>query len=217
LIIGSARCRARHGAIARSGMRPRPGAGLIIHRFTMTLPGTSIRGPNSRRGKTLFDLLEAQFGVGSWYVYEDLAVPFSKLVHWGDLKDKVGEDYFRYFEGGDPLFTNFFRDCEAGKLPKYSFVEPHFINFLEEAMWHDDMHPSSFDSVIYSDGGPGSVLLGDRIVWKVYQAIRNSQSSSGNNWQNTLLIITFDEHGGCYDHVARRLLLNQTRPNSTTE
>jgi len=46
------------------------------------------------------------------------------------------------------------------------------------------------------------VLLGDQIVWKVYQAIRNSQSASGNNWQNTLLIITFDEHGGCYDHVA---------------
>ncbi|HEX6284123.1 MAG TPA: alkaline phosphatase family protein, partial [Pyrinomonadaceae bacterium] len=62
-------------------------------------------------------------------------------------------------------------------------------------------HPSSFDSPLYSDGGPGSVLLGDQIVWKVYQAIRNSQSTSGNNWQNTLLIITFDEHGGCYDHV----------------
>lgn len=95
----------------------------------------------------------------------------------------------------------FFRDCAAGKLPKYSFIEPHFINFFEDAMWHDDMHPSSFDSVIYSDCGPGSVLLGDRIVWKVYQAIRNSHSASGNNWQNTLLIITFDEHGGCYDHV----------------
>lgn len=152
-------------------------------------------------GPTLFDLLETKFGVGSWRVYEDLAVGLTKLVHWGDLKDKVGEDYFRYFEGGAPLFTNFFRDCAAGNLPKYSFVEPHFINFLEDAMWHDDMHPSSFDSVIYSDGGPGSVLLGDQIVWKVYQAIRNSQAVSGNNWQNTLLIITFDEHGGCYDHV----------------
>ena len=39
------------------------------------------------------------------------------------------------------------------------------------------------------------------MVWKVYQAIRSSKSVSGNNWQNTLLIITFDEHGGGYDHV----------------
>ena len=64
------------------------------------------------------------------------------------------------------------------------------------------MHPSSFDSPVYSNGGPGSVLLGDRLVWKVYQAIRNSTNSTGNNWQNTLLIITFDEHGGGFDHIA---------------
>jgi phospholipase C len=145
--------------------------------------------------------METRFGTGSWRVYEDLAVPFTKLVHWGDLKDKDGEDYFRYFEGGRPFFTNFFHDCAKGRLPKYSFVEPHFINFFEDVMWHDDMHPSSFDSTIYLDGGPGSVLLGDRIIWKVYQAIRNSKSVNGNNWQNTLLIITFDEHGGGYDHV----------------
>jgi phospholipase C len=153
------------------------------------------------KGATLFDLLETKFGTGSWHIYEDLAVGLTKLVHWGDLKDKTGEDYFRYFEGGRPFFRNFFHDCAAGELPKYSFIEPHFINFFEDVVWHDDMHPSSFDSTLYSDGGPGSVLLGDRIVWKVYQAIRNSQSTGGNNWQNTLLIITFDEHGGGYDHI----------------
>ncbi len=155
----------------------------------------------SSKGATLFDLLETQFGAGSWHIYEDLAVALTKLVHWGDLKDKVGEDYFRYLEGGRPFFRNFFTDCAAGELPMYSFVEPHFINFFEDVIWHDDMHPSSFDSTLYSDGGPGSVLLGDQIVWKVYQAIRNSQSTTGNNWKNTLLIITCDEHGGCYDHV----------------
>lgn len=153
------------------------------------------------KGPTLFDLLETKFGTGSWIIYEDLAVPFTKLVHWGDLQEKSGEDYFRYFERGWPFAKNFFRDCAAGELPKYSFVEPHFINFFEGVIWHDDMHPSSFESTLYSDGGPGSVLLGDRIVWKVYQAIRNSSSVAGNNWENTLLIITFDEHGGGYDHV----------------
>jgi phospholipase C len=166
---------------------------------------------NSSTTPTLFDLLETKFGAGSWHVYEDLAVPFTKIVHWGDLKDKVGEDYFRYFEGGRPFFRNFFTDCAAGELPMYSFIEPHFINFFEDVVWHDDMHPSSFDSMLYSDGGPGSVLLGDKIVWKVYQAIRNSHSASGNNWKNTLLIITFDEHGGCYDHIPPG---SATLPNS---
>lgn len=157
---------------------------------------------DSSAGLTLFHLIENKFGPGSWHVYEDLAVPFTKLVHWGDLQDKIGEQYFRYLEGGHPFNTNFFDDCKAGKLPKYSFLEPHFINFFENVPWHDDMHPSSFDSPVYSNGGPGSVLLGDRLVWKVYQAIRNSTNSTGNNWQNTLLIITFDEHGGGFDHIA---------------
>ncbi len=153
-------------------------------------------------GSTLFDLIEDKFGPGSWHVYEDLAVPFTKLVHWGDMKDKIGEEYFRYLESGHPFHNNFFDDCAMGGLPKYSFLEPHFINFFEDVFWHDDLHPSSFNSPAYSNGGPGSVLLGDRLVWKVYQAIRNSKSSIGNNWQNTLLIVTFDEHGGCFDHVA---------------
>jgi phospholipase C len=157
---------------------------------------------HSSAGLTLFNLLEEKFGSESWRVYADLPVPFTKLIHWGALKGKLGEPSFRYLEGHDPFARNFFDDCAAGELPKYSFIEPHFINFSEKAIWHDDMHPSSFGSRLYSNGGPGTVLLGDRLVWRVYQAIRNSKSQNGNNWSNTLLIITFDEHGGCFDHVA---------------
>jgi phospholipase C len=157
---------------------------------------------HSSDGLTLFNLLEEKFGPESWRVYADLPVPFTKLIHWGALKGKFGEPNFRYLQGGDPFARNFFDDCAAGELPTYSFIEPHFINFFENAIWHDDMHPSSFGSRLYSNGGPGTVLLGDRLVWKIYQAIRNSKSQKGNNWSNTLLIITFDEHGGCFDHVA---------------
>lgn len=32
---------------------------------------------------------------------------------------------------------------------------------------------------------------------QVYEAVRN-----GPLWEKTLLIITYDEHGGFYDHVA---------------
>jgi phospholipase C len=51
------------------------------------------------------------------------------------------------------------------------------------------------------------VLLGERLVARIYNAIKNSKGKpgadgpSGNTSQNTLLIITFDEHGGCFDHV----------------
>src|SRR5262249_19101483 len=43
------------------------------------------------------------------------------------------------------------------------------------------------------------VLLGEALVWNVYNAIFTSKTSKV--WDKTLLIITFDEHGGCYDHV----------------
>jgi len=37
---------------------------------------------------------------------------------------------------------------------------------------------------------------------QVYDAVRTSASPTGSNAMNTLLLLTFDEHGGCYDHVA---------------
>jgi phospholipase C len=33
-------------------------------------------------------------------------------------------------------------------------------------------------------------------ITRAYYALRN-----GPDWNQTLLIITYDEHGGCYDHV----------------
>jgi phospholipase C len=39
--------------------------------------------------------------------------------------------------------------------------------------------------------------LGEQLIADVYNCLRASKS-----WRKTLLIITYDEHGGCYDHVA---------------
>jgi phospholipase C len=41
-----------------------------------------------------------------------------------------------------------------------------------------------------------NVALGEQLIHDVYYALRN-----GPAWNETLLIITYDEHGGCYDHV----------------
>jgi phospholipase C len=40
------------------------------------------------------------------------------------------------------------------------------------------------------------VTRGEKLIKKVYEAIRNSP-----HWEKSLLIVTFDEHGGFYDHV----------------
>ena len=65
------------------------------------------------------------------------------------------------------------------KLPQYCFLEPAFRGAAE-----DDQHP------------PADVMNGELLIAKVYNAVRSSDI-----WNKCLLIVTYDEHGGFYDHV----------------
>jgi phospholipase C len=60
------------------------------------------------------------------------------------------------------------------------------------------MHPNSAVEAGFGKGRVGSVLLGEKLVFDVYEAVRNLPKATRDR---TLLVITFDEHGGCYDHV----------------
>ncbi len=77
-------------------------------------------------------------------------------------------------------------------LPQYSFIEPIYLDSL---YWgaENDMHPESWP---LDFDGPSNVERGERLLYTVYNAVRNSP-----DWDSTLLLILFDEHGGCYDHV----------------
>jgi phospholipase C len=76
------------------------------------------------------------------------------------------------------LFTDFKAAAAAGTLSSYVFLEPSW----ETA--GNSQHPN-YD-----------VAKGEQLIHDVYYALRN-----GPKWNETLLIITYDEHGGCYDHV----------------
>jgi phospholipase C len=67
-------------------------------------------------------------------------------------------------------------------LPAYSFIEPRYFNFLWKRA--NDQHPDH------------DVALGEDLTARVYEAVRSSP-----NWPNTLLVVTWDEHGGTYDHA----------------
>ena len=75
-------------------------------------------------------------------------------------------------------FADFQADAAAGTLPAYSFLEPSW------GSTGNSQHPN-YD-----------VALGEVLIQQVYEALRD-----GPGWNQTLLIITYDEHGGCYDHV----------------
>jgi phospholipase C len=82
------------------------------------------------------------------------------------------------------LFGQFLADAHTGALPNYSFIEPRYFTDLFSNLIPNDEHP------------PHNVLYGEQLIAQVYNAVRSSPC-----WKETLLIITYDEHGGCYDHV----------------
>jgi phospholipase C len=91
----------------------------------------------------------------------------------------------------DDAFTSHFLDLDdfiqaaaAGTLPAYSFIEPRYFAGLFGWGIPNDEHP------------PHNVAYGEQLIAAVYNAVR-----SGPGWKQTLLLITYDEHGGCYDHV----------------
>jgi phospholipase C len=77
------------------------------------------------------------------------------------------------------LFADFTAAAAAGTLPAYVFLEPSW------SASGNSQHPNY------------NVALGEQLIHDVYYALRN-----GPGWNQTLLIVTYDEHGGCYDHVA---------------
>ena len=76
------------------------------------------------------------------------------------------------------LFKDFQGAAAAGTLPAFTFLEPSWSST------GNSQHPN-YD-----------VALGERLIHDVYEALR-----SGPGWPKTLLVVTYDEHGGCYDHV----------------
>jgi len=76
-------------------------------------------------------------------------------------------------------FTDFTAAAAAGTLPPYTFLEPSWSSS------GNSQHPNY------------NVALGEQFIHDVYEALRG-----GPGWAQTLLVITYDEHGGCYDHVA---------------
>lgn len=82
------------------------------------------------------------------------------------------------------MFSQFLADASQGVLPNYSFIEPGYFTDLFDNFMPNDEHP------------PHNVVHGEKLIADVYNAVRSSGC-----WKKTLLIITYDEHGGCYDHV----------------
>jgi len=85
-------------------------------------------------------------------------------------------------------YNQFITDCKNNTLPEYSFIEP---------CYNDHPGPGGGE-ILASDQHPDhNVQEGERFIASVYNAIRTNPVI----WDNTVLLIVYDEHGGIYDHV----------------
>ena len=79
-------------------------------------------------------------------------------------------------------FAQFLTDAAAGTLPHVAFVDPRFLN--EDQGLSNDDHPHA------------DIRAGEAFMNQVYDAVRTSPA-----WSSTVLVITYDEWGGFFDHV----------------
>jgi phospholipase C len=138
---------------------------------------------------TIFERLEEAKLPWKVYINPEQIVSITGLIHARRLA--------AHFDTHFSTIHDFHADAAAGKLPAYSFIEP---NILPP---RDDMHPPGFARMRHRLGlpAPASMLRGEQLLADVYTSVRDASNVNGSHWQNTLLIVTFDEHGGTYDHV----------------
>lgn len=129
-------------------------------------------------------------GFTDWKIYN--SVEWMSFVHTyhlflqgqiPSLDAAVTQNQASFIEGID----QFKKDARAGKLPAFSFLEPAWIATSGTTSYH-----------------PGADLVpGETALNEIYDALR-----AGPDWNETLLVITFDEHGGLFDHASPPYAVN---------
>jgi phospholipase C len=139
--------------------------------------------------RTVFNLLED--AGRTWAVYIDplQILPATGLIHARPLAP--------FFATHFRTIYDFYFEAEHGQLPNYAFIEPNMFHP------HTDMHPRT--GARWTEAldlrPPDTILGGERLLARIYDAIRGSSTPDESNWQNSALLVTFDEHGGTFDHV----------------
>lgn len=126
---------------------------------------------------TIFDLLDAR-GI-DWRIFEsDLS-----LIRTYDRYRLNNRNVLPLVNKLDQT-QNFAEVAARGELPPVVFVEPNFSDLPPISGANDDLVPVD-------------LRRGQAFVQSIYAALCKNRPK----WNNTLLLITYDEHGGFYDHV----------------
>ena len=141
--------------------------------------------PQQPHRPSVFKLLWCN-GITNWRIYHSTIWQQYVFTYQLFLEGQIPTVDAAMKAGGGSLSSwvepveSFYSDAFAGNLPQFSFIEPVWIGGSGTTSYH-----------------PGAdLVLGERQLNQVYESI-----AKGPGWENTMLVITFDEHGGIFDHV----------------
>jgi phospholipase C len=124
------------------------------------------------RAKTIFQIIDDPNNEATYRIYTGGASVLMANIYLAHHQNKFF-DYKRFGE-----------DCKDNLLPEYTFIEPVYDDDLNRGALANSQHPDF------------AVDAGEALIADVYNAVRSSPS-----WNDTVLLIVYDEHGGLFDHV----------------
>jgi phospholipase C len=147
----------------------------------------SLKDPPPPNG-TIFDRLQA-YGVG-WKNY------FTDLPQTGIIPSIIEK-----YPANLASVAQFKLDCATGSLPSVSFVDPEFgvlsdIGSPLAALPGMEAIAGKLETTGGDQESPQDMSYGEFWAYQIVKAVLESPA-----WPRTLLIYTYDEHGGYYDHV----------------
>jgi phospholipase C len=126
--------------------------------------------------KTIYELV-AEKGL-TWCAYFH---DFNEVLQFKNLE--VSTTHFRRFD------ERWKSDASQGNLPNYVFILPRFVN--KSATPTEPAQPAN------SQHAPEDVRFGEHLIADVYDSLAGNPEL----FKQTVLIVTYDEHGGFFDHV----------------
>jgi len=131
-------------------------------------------GPDGFTQRTIFNTLDEASPQITWKIY------YSQVAFGLEFKYVRDNAAGHVVQIDDPV-NGYFADAAAGSLPQVAFIDPIFagLNNVE-----NDEHPKA------------NVQVGQKFVADVTNALFKSP-----NWGSSAFFLTYDEHGGFYDHV----------------
>lgn len=150
----------------------------------------------------------------TWETFDGFSFPHGSI--FDALKNKYGNDGWRIYAGSRfPLVSalkgiilddihsvdDLAADLNQGPYPyRLTWIEPDYGDMVF-GTFRDGTSQHPMDNV----------AGGEKLIKQVYEAIRTSPL-----WNSSVLIVTWDEHGGFYDHVppGKAVAPGDTRPGS---